>query len=183
MKPLAITVSHFRGWNREHRVSLNAPITSIVAENARGKSSLLNAIEWCLFGAVVTKKGSGIDERQDWEIRTRVNKDDVTPTAVTLELDTAAGPALVTRQRSANAKQREADQLTIREPSGDALNPAGIVLTLFDSDVVASGASVPESNGGGQNGAPRGRNTEGGKLRGCDNTSSVLLVGWRQPVG
>ena len=65
MKPLAITISRFRGWKSEHRISLDAPITSLVAENGRGKSSLLNAIEWCLYGAEVTKKGSGIDERQD----------------------------------------------------------------------------------------------------------------------
>ena len=135
MKPLAITLSHFRGWNHEHRVSLNAPITSIVAENARGKSSLLNAIEWCLFGAVVTKKGSGIDERQDWELRTRVEKDDIEPTAVTLELETAEGSTLITRQRSANAKQREADQFTIQVPNGTVLTEDSAESWLVESGI------------------------------------------------
>ena len=76
MKPLAVTLSHFRGWKAKQRIALDAPITSIIAENGRGKSSLANAIEWCLFGADITKKGSGIDERQNWEIRTRVDESD-----------------------------------------------------------------------------------------------------------
>ncbi|HUS84953.1 MAG TPA: AAA family ATPase, partial [Anaerolineales bacterium] len=114
MKPLAITVSSFRGWKKEHRVLLGAPITSIIGENGRGKSSLLNAIEWCLFGSVVTKKGSGIDERQDWELRTRIEKDDIEPTVVTLELETTEGRFSITRTRSADAKQRDDGQLTIQ---------------------------------------------------------------------
>ena len=93
MKPTAMTVSRFRGWRSEHRITLDASITAIVAENARGKSSLLNAIEWCLYGAVVTQKGSGIDERQNWELRTRSEKDDSEPTVVMLELETAEGYA------------------------------------------------------------------------------------------
>lgn len=121
MKPTAITVSYFRGWKNEHRVTLDAPITLIIAENGRGKSSLLNAIEWCLYGAVVTKKGSGIDERQDWEIRTRAEKDDTEPTVVTLELETAEGLTSITRKRSAAAKQREADRITIQDLNGTVL--------------------------------------------------------------
>jgi DNA repair exonuclease SbcCD ATPase subunit len=122
MKPTAITLSRFRGWKDERRISLGAPITSIVADNGRGKSSLLNAIEWCLYGAIVTKKGSGIDERQDWEVRTRINGDDSQPTHVELELATADGVVRVRRERSASAKAREADQLTVEEANGDILN-------------------------------------------------------------
>ena len=58
MKPVAVTISRFRGWKNQQRVSLAAPITSVQAANGIGKSSLLNAIEWCLFGAKVTTKGS-----------------------------------------------------------------------------------------------------------------------------
>jgi DNA repair exonuclease SbcCD ATPase subunit len=122
MKPTAITLFRFRGWKDERRISLDAPITSIVADNGRGKSSLLNAIEWCLYGAIVTKKGSGIDERQDWEVRTRINGDDSQPTHVELELATAGGLIKVCRERSATAKAREADQLTVEEENGDILN-------------------------------------------------------------
>ncbi len=133
MKPLAITVSRFRGWKSEHRITLDAPITSIVAENGRGKSSLLNAIEWCLYGAEVTIKGSGIDERQNWELRTRVEKDDSEPTVVMLELDTAEGSALITRKRSANAKAREADQFTVQDSNGTVLAGDSAETWLVDS--------------------------------------------------
>ncbi|ANO51883.1 AAA family ATPase [Woeseia oceani] len=135
MMPLALTLSHFRGWNNQHRVPLNASITSIVAENARDKGSLLNAIEWCLFGAVVTKKGAGIDERQDWELRTRVETDDIEPTAVALELETAEAPTLITRQRSANAKLRGADQFTIKVPNGAVLTEGSAESWLIESGI------------------------------------------------
>ena len=135
MKPTAITVSHFRGWKSEHRITLDAPITAIVAENARGKSSLLNAIEWCLYGAVVTQKGSGIDERQNWELRTRVENDDTEPTSVTLELETAEGSALITRERSANAKAREADEFTIQDSNGNVLTADSAESWLADSGI------------------------------------------------
>ena len=135
MKPTAITVSRFRGWKSEHRITLDAPITAIVAENARGKSSLLNAIEWCLYGAVVTQKGSGIDERQNWELRTRVENDDTEPPSVTLELETAEGSALITRKRSANAKAREADQFTIQDSNGAVLTADSAESWLADSGI------------------------------------------------
>jgi len=121
MKPTAITVSRFRGWKDEHRFALDASITSIIADNGRGKSSLLNAIEWCLYGAVVTKKDSGIDERQDWELRTRTEKGDAKPTCVELELDIAEGLVKIRRERAAAAKAREADPLTVEDPNGDVL--------------------------------------------------------------
>ena len=125
MKPIAITISRFRGWRNGHRITLGAPITSIVADNGRGKSSLLNAIEWCLYGTVVTKKGSGIDERQDWELRTRTERVDTEPTRVELELDTGKGLFKVRRERRAEAKAREADALTIQGPDGAVLTDEG----------------------------------------------------------
>ena len=121
MKPVAITVSRFRGWKNQQRVSLAAPITSVQAENGIGKSSLLNAIEWCLFGARVTIKGSGIDERQGWELRTRTDKSDDEPTTVTVELETAHGAATVTRQRAANAKARDPGTVELTDADGNVL--------------------------------------------------------------
>ena len=118
MKPIALTISRFRGWRNAQRITLEAPITSIVADNGRGKSSLLNAIEWCLYGSLVTKKGSGIDERQDWELRTRTERADTEPTRVELELDTEDGLVKVCRERRAEAKAREGDALTIQGPDG-----------------------------------------------------------------
>ena len=121
MKPVAVTVSRFRGWRSTCRISLEAPITTIVGDNGRGKSGLLNAIEWCLYGAVVTKKGSGIDERQDWELRTRTESPDTEPTRVELEFNTSEGLITVCRERRAGAKAREADTFRIEFPNGTDL--------------------------------------------------------------
>ena len=125
MKLIAVKISRFRGWKNEHRIKLEAPITLIVADNGRGKSSLLNAIEWCLYGAVVTKKGSGIDERQDWELSTRTEMADTEPTRVELEFETPEGLVKVCRQRLAGAKSRKADTFTIQGPDGGVLTDEG----------------------------------------------------------
>ena len=135
MKPIAITISRFRGWRGAYRVTLEAPITSIVADNGRGKSSLLNAIEWCLYGALVTKKGSGIDERQDWELKTRTERADTEPTRVELELDTAEGPIRVCRERRAEAKTREADTVTIQGPDGGVLTDEDAVSWFVEAGI------------------------------------------------
>jgi len=47
------------------------PIILLFGENHRGKSSTLNAIEWCLFGNECIGVKSGIRERIDWEIPNR----------------------------------------------------------------------------------------------------------------
>ena len=121
MKPIAVEITRFRGWRIRRRISLKAPITLIAGDNGRGKSSLLNSIEWCLYGAEVARKGSGIEERQDWELRTRTEKADTDPTRVELELDTAEGPFKVCRGRGAAATAREPDTLTIHCPDGAIL--------------------------------------------------------------
>ena len=54
----------------------------------------------------MAKKGSGIDERQDWELRTRTDRADPEPTREELEFDTAEGPFKVCRQRDAAATAR-----------------------------------------------------------------------------
>jgi DNA repair exonuclease SbcCD ATPase subunit len=132
---MAITVSRFRGWRNEQGISLDAPITSVVADNGRGKSSLLNAIEWCLYGAVVTQKGSGIDERQNWELRTRTDKGDDEPTCVEIELGTADGTVKIRRERSASAKARDADHLTVEDPSGETVSGEGAESWLVEAGV------------------------------------------------
>ena len=125
MKLIAVKISRFRGWKNEHRIKLEGPITLVVADNGRGKSSLLNAIEWCLYGVLVTKKGSGIDERQDWELRTRTERADTEPTRIELEFETPEGLVKVCRQRLAGAKSREADTLKIQGPDGGVLTDEG----------------------------------------------------------
>ena len=86
IRPLWVEVQEFRGWRARRRLPLDRRLTVIVGENRCGKSSTLNAIEWCLFGAGVEKAASGLGERADWEVRPRGAGE--SPTEVTLALAT-----------------------------------------------------------------------------------------------
>jgi DNA repair exonuclease SbcCD ATPase subunit len=70
----AVTVDGFRGFPKKVTVDFDCPVTLLVAENHQGKSSLLNAIEWCLFGDDCTGAATGIRERVGWEVVNRTSK-------------------------------------------------------------------------------------------------------------
>lgn len=61
LKLKSAIISGFRGFNPEVKIDFNAPVVVLYGENATGKSSTLNAIEWCLFGSseVVGEKIQG----------------------------------------------------------------------------------------------------------------------------
>ncbi len=112
IRPLWLEVQEFRGWRARQRLSLERQITVIVAENRCGKSSTLNAIEWCLFGAQVEKAASGLGERADWEVRPRTAGE--LPTEVTLALTTEAGEVQICRRRPGKPKAGKGDELSVR---------------------------------------------------------------------
>lgn len=65
-----IRISGFRGFPAEKEIRFGKPAVFLFGPNGSGKSSILNSIEWSLFGKEVTKKGSGatrIEERVGWE--------------------------------------------------------------------------------------------------------------------
>lgn len=66
-----LKIKGFRGYVEEKEFSLETPVILLFGENHRGKSSTLNAIEWCLFGNECIGSNTGIRERIDWEIRNR----------------------------------------------------------------------------------------------------------------
>ena len=119
MRLTSILLKNFRGWLGEHQVRLGPGLTLLIGENGSGKSSALNAIEWCLFGAEVARKGSGIDERGEWEIRNRATQDEV---KVVLTFDTAEGPAELSRSRTAGAKARDPDRVQLELAQGGMLD-------------------------------------------------------------
>jgi exonuclease SbcC len=125
MRPVALSIRGFRGW-REGVVALDRPLVLVVGENRRGKSSTLNAIEWCLFGKEVEKKSSGIAERVDWEVPHRVASaaGAIATTEVALTLETDAGRATIARRRAADAPARAEDDLTVE--LADAREPGGV---------------------------------------------------------
>jgi hypothetical protein len=65
-----IEISGFRGFTTQKELTFGRPLTLIYGENRNGKSSILNAIEWCLFGPEVAAiKYGDIREREAWEVR------------------------------------------------------------------------------------------------------------------
>jgi len=135
-RPVRLDVRGFRGW-REGTVPLDRPVTLVVGENRGGKSSTLNAIEWCLFGRVVEKKASGIDERADWEVERRVSKSEAKGHAangegsaagedveVALSVETDGGVARLVRRRKRGAGAREEDAFAVELADGRALAEA-----------------------------------------------------------
>lgn len=63
----------FRGFVRKEEFEFppETPVIILLGENGKGKSSVLNAIEWCLFGSDCIGKDTGIRERMGWEIKNR----------------------------------------------------------------------------------------------------------------
>lgn len=67
----SLKLSYFRGFTKERPLDLSSPVTILYGGNAVGKSSVLNAIEWCLFGDSCKGKDTGLRERVDWEPQNR----------------------------------------------------------------------------------------------------------------
>jgi exonuclease SbcC len=65
-----IEISGFRGFTTKHEIAFGKPLTLIYSENRKGKSSIINSIEWCLFGPEVAAiKYGDIRERDAWEVK------------------------------------------------------------------------------------------------------------------
>ena len=70
-----IKITGFRGFNGAQEYELSFPVIILFGENGKGKSSFLNAIEWCLFGEEIVGRATGIRERVNWEIKNRHSKE------------------------------------------------------------------------------------------------------------
>ncbi|MBW2394463.1 MAG: AAA family ATPase [Deltaproteobacteria bacterium] len=111
IRPVLLIAENFRGLAKEHSLDLDRELTVLVGRNGAGKSSLLVAMEWCLFGAEATRKSdSGIAERGDWSLAYDGAAGDV---RVTLELAVEGGLARLTRCRTAGGKARQEDDLLL----------------------------------------------------------------------
>lgn len=65
-----IVLCGFRGFTVKQEITLGHPITLVYGGNRTGKSSLLNAVEWCLFGSQIAAiKYGDIRERDNWEVK------------------------------------------------------------------------------------------------------------------
>lgn len=79
MKILKLTLNNFGPYfgtqSLDLDVSDNAPIILVYGENERGKTSLLRAIRWCLYGEVLNQGGTLMDEREFANYDARDRKD------------------------------------------------------------------------------------------------------------
>lgn len=83
MRIKKLKIRAFRGFIQEKEFEF-APITILFGANGTGKSSTLNAIEWCMWGKECTTiDNTGIRERIDWELENRKAQD---PPFVEIEL-------------------------------------------------------------------------------------------------
>jgi len=88
MKLLKLTLNNFGPYfdnqSMDLDVSDNAPIILVYGENERGKTSLLRAIRWCLYGEVHNQGGILMDEREFANYDARDRKE---PFNVSVELE------------------------------------------------------------------------------------------------
>ncbi|MCX7943940.1 MAG: AAA family ATPase [Deltaproteobacteria bacterium] len=102
MKIKKLKVKAFRGFVSEKEFEF-APVTIFFGSNGKGKSSTLNAIEWCLFGKDCIGKNTDIRERIDWEIKNRSSKEDPL-----VEIELENGNRIVRRWKSEKKDEYEA---------------------------------------------------------------------------
>lgn len=92
-----IKIDGFRGFPiKSDTFEIKNPIILFYGENHQGKSSVLNAIEWCLYGDKCTGVKSGIRERKDWEIVNRNSSKAI----VDIEIETDKGIIRIIRTES-----------------------------------------------------------------------------------
>jgi len=119
VRPIALLAENFRGLSGEYSLDLDRDLTVLIGKNGTGKSSLLIAVEWCLFGAeATTKSGSEIDERGNWTLANDGAEGEV---RVVLELRVRDGHARLTRRRLAGAPSREEDDVQLELPDEEVL--------------------------------------------------------------
>lgn len=76
MKLLKAKIKGFRGISKELEVNFDAPVVILYGENGKGKSSVLNAIEWCIYGEdSISLTGTNIRERVGWEVKNRFSNE------------------------------------------------------------------------------------------------------------
>lgn len=113
-----VEIEGFRGFTQKNTIELENPIILLYGGNHQGKSSVLNAIEWCLYGDECIGKKSGIRERVGTgEMSWRVVNDNSEKAQVKLELKKDEGHFLITRTEE-KGKGRKGKKLRIYLPNG-----------------------------------------------------------------
>lgn len=92
LKINAIEIEGFRGFTKNTHIDLSAPVVLLYGGNHQGKSSVLNAIEWCLYGDECIGEKSGIRERVGTgESAWRVVNDNAESSQVKMKIESDKG--------------------------------------------------------------------------------------------
>ncbi len=101
-----LKVRGFRAYTEEKEFTFDNPAIFLFGENHRGKSSTLNAIEWCVFGNECIGEKTMIPERKHWEIPNR----NIQPPIVLVEVelkDKETGDELTITRKWVSARKNE----------------------------------------------------------------------------
>lgn len=120
----SITVEGFRGFPARAEFDLDAPVVLALGPNGTGKSSLVCAIEWCLFGQdVETERHTAIRERVSWASRNR------TASACLVEMElTSDGETLIVHR---SAPKTGKPEFWFRMGSGPKVSEQGKLIALL----------------------------------------------------
>ncbi len=116
-----LKIKGFRAYREVREFSFERPMVLLFGENARGKSSTLNAIEWCFFGNECIGKGTGIRERINWKVPNRHIKPP--NVSVMLELEDKEGRRyVISRSLVPHGRRRGLEEkLRINLPEGSLM--------------------------------------------------------------
>ena len=114
-----LKICSFRGFAGAQELNFDQPVVLLCGENHRGKSSTLNAVEWCLFGGNCVGKKTGIRERIDWEISNRYASGE--GTFVEVEFKGPEGNYVITRELVGTGR-RASERTKVTLPDGAQLH-------------------------------------------------------------
>lgn len=118
LKIKKVEIEGFRGFTQKTSIEFENPITLLHGGNHQGKSSILNAIEWCLYGDECVGEKSGIRERVGvGEMAWRVVNDNSEKAKVKLEIEGEQGCFTITRAE-AKGKGKKGKSIKVLLPDG-----------------------------------------------------------------
>jgi len=111
-------IEGFRGFIEKTSINFENPVTILYGGNHQGKSSVLNAIEWCLYGDECVGGSSGIRERVGTgDMSWRVVNDNSERAQVKLEIDKEKNTYFIIRTEL-KGKGKKGKSIKINLPDG-----------------------------------------------------------------
>lgn len=118
LKIKKVEIEGFRGFTQKISIEFENSITLLHGGNHQGKSSVLNAIEWCLYGDECIGEKSGIRERVGTgEMVWRVVNDNSEKARVKVEIEGEQGVFTITRVE-VKGKGKKGKSIRISLPDG-----------------------------------------------------------------